>query len=185
MQTKKQNVYELRIATNFRARLSECLEALDKAENDVERAKAILMDLGYIERPNDHFNFNIPDDAPSEWAYILAKANRYLRLGSDTYRKADYFGMPEAKYDDCTLKEIESCFRQFLAGKGYLEANPVENVSISGFYAATRTLHLKVVVQVASSIRDEGFIIDFMLFEHIVDKSRIGLFNKVTLARRR
>jgi len=181
MQLKIQKVRELRKCTNNRARLSECLEALNKAEGDFERAKTFLNDLGLIERPKIPFYsfiFSIPKDAPSAWRYILAKANRYLRLGPDTYRKADYFGMPDAECDEETLREIESCFRQFLNYKGYLEANPIENVSISGFYAAMRTLHFEEE-QRASFHSDLGVVLDSMLFEHVVDKRSIRLFNKV------
>jgi hypothetical protein len=49
--------------------------------------------------------------------------------------------------DPEALQEIESCFEQFLQGKGYQETHPVEGVSVGGFYAALSTLHFERVQQ--------------------------------------
>lgn len=176
-----QKIHVLRQYSNYVARLTQCIEALDNAENDVEKAKTYLVNCGYIDSPEIPFNMNIPEEAPAEWPYILEKVRLYLRLGPDIYRKTDYFGIPEVGWSEETLDEIESCFRQFLAGKGYLESNPVENVSIEGFYAATRTLHFEVRRQIATLTDDSRCFIDDLLFEHVHDGRTIRFFNKVPI----
>lgn len=176
-----QKIHVLREYSNYAARLTQCIEALDNTEGDVEKAKTYLADFGYTGRPKIPFNMNIPEYSPPVWSYILAKVRLYLRLGPDIYRKADYFGMPEAGWPEETLDEIESCFRQLLAGKGYLESNPVENVSIGGFYAATRTLHFEVRRQIATLTDDRRCFIDDLLFEHIHDGRTVRFFNKVPI----
>ncbi len=176
-----QKIHVLREYSNYAARLTQCIEALDSAEGDVEKAKTYLDNCGYLERSKIPFNMNIPEETPAEWPYILGKVSLYLRLGPAIYRKADYFGMPEVGWPAETLDEIESCFRQFLAGKGYLESNPVENVSIKGFYAATRTLHFEVKKQIATLTDDRRFFIDDLLFEHVHDGRTVRFFNKVPI----
>lgn len=179
MKSRKENLRELRKYTNNTASLAECVKALNKADGDFEKAKDFLAQSGYAERKKPIFSFDVPEDAPPVWVYILSKIHSYLKFGPDIYRKGDALGMPDAEWDEETLREIESCFRQFSDGKGYSEVNPVENVSVGGFYAATNTLHFAMAEQTASYSNDEKSFIDCMLFEHLIDKRTIRLFNKV------
>lgn len=179
MEIRMQKLHELRKITNYAVGFGECRDALGKAGGDTGKAKDILVDCGYVERVKTPSYLYVPDDAPSIWAYILAKVDLYFRLGRDTYRKADYFGMPSAELDNATLDEIESCFRQFADQKGYRKDNPVENVSVEGFYAATNTLHFSVIKQAATFNRDAQTTLDDMLFEHVVTKDTVKLYNKV------
>ena len=48
-----------------------------------------------------------------------------------------------------------------------------------GFYAATETLHFQVIEQAGCMNDDGDGILDNMLFEHVVDKGTIRLFNSV------
>lgn len=57
--------------------------------------------------------------------------------------------MPLVELDAEDLREIQSCFEQFLSGKGYKVTNPVEDISINGFYAAMTTLHFEMQMQAA------------------------------------
>lgn len=179
MEIRMQKLHELRKITNYAVGFTECKDALGKAGGDTEKAKDILVDCGYVERVKTPSYLYVPDDAPSMWAYILAKVNLYFRLGRDVYRKADYFGMPSAEWDEEKLNEMESCFHQFADQKGYRKDNPVENVSVEGFYAATRTLHFSVIEQAATFNRDDHTALDDMLFEHVVTKDTVRLYNKV------
>ena len=179
MENRKEMLQELRKLTNYTASLSECMSALSKAGGDFEKAKDILADSGYIDNGKFRFYVDVPNDAPSKWAYILTKVNRYLKHGPDIYRKSDGLGMPNEEWDEETFQEIESCFRQFLDGKGYKKDNPVRNVTVGGFYAATEALHFQVIEQAGCMMADGNGILDDMLFEHVVDKETIKLFNSV------
>ena len=177
MENKKEKLQELRKLTNYTASLSECKSALNNADGDIEKAKDILADSGYIDNSKFRFYVDVPDDAPSKWAYILSKVNQYLKHGPEVYRKGDALGMSDEDWDEETYQEIEACFRQFLDGRGYDKDNPVENVGVGEFYEAMRTLHFEEVKRVASY--DGDVIIDDMVFEHVVDKDMIRLFNSV------
>ena len=180
MENRKEMLQELRKLTNYTASLSECMSAFDKADGNIEKAKDILAGSGYIDNGKFRFDVDVPNDAPSVWTYILAKINLYLKHGPDVYRKSDALGMPNEEWDEETFQEIESCFRQFLGGRGYSRNNPVRNVSVGGFYAATETLHFQIVEQTGCMSGDGNGILDVMQFEHVVDKRTIKFFNSVS-----
>jgi hypothetical protein len=180
MENRKEMLQELRKLTNYTASLSECMSALSKASGDFEKAKNILAESGYIDNSKSRFYVDVSNDAPSKWAYILTKANRYLKHGPEIYRKSDTLEMPSEDWNEQILQEIEACFRQFLDGKGYKMDNPVRNISVVGFYAATETLHFQVIEQAGCMGADGNGILDDMLFEHVVDKETINLFNSVS-----
>ena len=127
----------------------------------------------------------VPDDAPALWVYMIAKIDRYFSLGADKYRKLDALQMPDAAWDEDTLKEVLGCFQQFAAGKGYRDDRPTENVSIGGFYAAMKTLHFNLVQQKATlPKKDKRHIgqlafVDKMLFKHVMTEQSLWLFNRV------
>lgn len=120
------------------------------------------------------------NDITSGWKYLLAKAQHYIKIGPDLYNKQDAFDLPAKEWDNKTFKEIESCFKQFIERKGLSIDNPVENISVKGFYASTATLHFALLEQRMETINnEEKFFIDRMIFEHIVDKTKVEIFNKI------
>lgn len=178
---EREKLHELRIYTHFAASLPDCMEALTQAHGDLDRAKALLVDQGCAQRKTGIFNRPVDGEVPKGWSYILTKAGLYLRLGPDRYRKADFFGLPRADWDDDLLAEIESCFRQFADGRGYSSDRPVEGVGISGFSAALHTLHFRLVEQRASLTDDSQAFIDEMVLEHVMDHHAVTLYNKVPI----
>ena len=179
-ENQKEKLQELRKLINYKATISECMSAFNKADGNIEKAKDILAESGYIDNGKFRFHIDVPNDSPSKWAYILTKVNHYLKHGPDIYRKGDALGMPNEEWDEETFQEIESCFRQFLDGKGYNRDNPVRNVTVGGFYAATETLHFQVIEQAGSMKADGNGILADMLFEHVVDKRTIKFYNSVS-----
>jgi hypothetical protein len=177
----REKLHELRIYTHLAASLPDCMEALTQAQGDLDQAKALLVDQGFDRREPRIFNQPVDGNAPKGWSYILTKAGIYLRLGPDRYRKADFFGLPRAEWDDDLLGEIESCFRQFAEGRGYRSDSPVEGVGISGFSAAINTLHFRLVEQRASLADDSQAFIDEMVLEHMMDHRAVTLYNKVPI----
>ena len=49
----------------------------------------------------------LPADAPPKFMYLVAKARRFLELGPDAYRSADFFHMPSADWSAPILAAIE------------------------------------------------------------------------------
>ena len=110
MENKKEKLQELRNLTNHTANLSECMSALKKADGDLENAKNILADSGYIDNSKFCFDVDVPDDALSKWAYILTKVNQYLKHEPEVYRKGDTLGMPGEDWDERNLSGDRSLF---------------------------------------------------------------------------
>ncbi len=180
----KTKLMELRKHTHHSVSLGNCFAALKEAGGDVDQALDLLTEQGFITKPrNRFFDFTVPKGAPPHWVYILSKASKYLKLGPDTYRKGDALEMPPEEWDVDTLQKVESCFQQFLDGKGHHKDYPVENVGVGGFYRALETLHFDVREQAAlrcdTSHATSMAFIDMMVFEHVVTEDTITLYNKV------
>ncbi len=169
----------MRFCTNYRAGVSDCLKALSDANGDMEAAKEILAEQGLAETEKVVFPFFPPKETPSKWAYLVKKAEIYLKKGPDIYRREDAFGMPDPEWDEDILHEISSCFEQLCDGKGFSREDPVQNVSVEGFYAAMSTLHFEAVRQSAYFVEDSDAILDAIEFRHMVDGREITLFNNV------
>jgi hypothetical protein len=173
LNTKTQAIHQLRQLTHNAFGLAQCQQALVQTHGDVHQARALLVNDPKKPSVLDH----VAADAPPLWAYLITKVVHYQRVGCDIYRKHDAFGMPLVSWDPETLQEIESCFEQFLQGKGYQENHPVEGISIGGFYAALTTLHFEMVEQ--SAVQRGEYFIDAILFAHRVEGNTLELFNKV------
>ena len=187
MPSKSELIQALRLFSSHQVSMSECLKALGDAGGDVERAKTLLEGRGLVEQRHGSRGIvlRVPADAPEGWAYIMAKVDRYLQLGADVYRKGDAMQMPDIAWDEDCLDGVVSCFRQFALGKGYRADSPVENVGISGFTAALKTLHFSKLKQLAILPEEEEdqegktVFLDKILFEHLALDMNIWLFNKV------
>ena len=109
--------------------------------------------------------------------YMVAKANIYLKLGADLYRKKDAFGQPDSASDQRLLDTITLGMQQLVAGRGFLPELPLEDVGIEGFYKLMATLHFFVIGQKAS--REGIGFLDHMEVAHMVDGRNAVLFNRV------
>ncbi len=173
------NLQALRKLSNHTVRLARCREIWEQADGDMERVRAMInAETGAKTKSADSLPIR-PPNAPGKWAYIMAKVDMYLKIGPEKYRKADFFGLPDDDLDPQTLDDITSCFQQFMQGNGFDRDHPIEHIGVSSFYAAMRTLHFTCVRQGALSGADDGVFLDAIVFEHMVDKGRIELFNKV------
>ena len=126
-------------------------------------------------------DFNaLPSDLPNKFIYMLSKADLYLRIGPERYRKGDALGMPE---EDCSPEELAAIQRgmeQICQLQGYTPDNPFRDLDIDGFYALMRTLHFKLNMQVLREYREEsGEILDEMQMVHVMDGDEIVLYNLV------
>ena len=115
---------------------------------------------------------------PSEFAYLLAKAQRYLKIGPDRYRRADAFNLPSQNLSPKTLDLVTLGMRQICQFLGYHEDRPFKDLGVGGFYALLETLHFGVVRQSARMAPD-GSILDKMEMRHQVTNEEITLYNLV------
>ncbi len=179
MDNLKEQLQELRDYTNQRAGLSECMKALRENGGDMEKAKAWLLEKGFAQKRKALLSFPVPDGAPSKWVYMASKAQLYLEIGPEIYRRDDAFDMPDPEWDEEILDAIEICFRQLVEGTGLSREQPMVNVGIRGFNAAMATLHFEVVSQSAFIMETEEAFLDKMDLRHWVDGEEITLYNRV------
>ena len=123
-------------------------------------------------------NKSLPADKSPKFMYLVAKAKRYLELGPEAYRSADFFDMPSADWSAPVLAAIESGMEQICRFKGYSSDSPLEHIGVEGFYPLLATLHFELEHQAAHFL-DERTILDEMHMKHWMDGSRVVLYNKV------
>jgi len=111
--------------------------------------------------------------------YIITKANHYLTVGPETYRFKDAFGLPNINWSSSELKQIESGCKQLILGSGFRKEQPINHLSIKGFYLLFHLFHFKPVKQKAKSLGN-GNMLDEITFEHIMDGSKVTYYNLVT-----
>gem|GEM_PF-2779302 len=173
------NIMALRKLSHHAVSLSRCKEIWEQADGDMHKAEELIRAETGAKDPAAGYLPDRPPHAPEKWAYLIAKVAMYLKIGPEKYRKADFFDLPDADLSQQTLDDIASCFKQFMQGKGFDRDHPIERIGVSSFYDAMRTLHFTCVRQGLLSGTDDDVFLDEILFEHMVNKSRITLFNKV------
>ena len=186
MPSKLEMIQILRSLSGQQVSISQCLNVLEESQGDLESAKALLRARYLVEQRHSSkaISSRASPDAPEGWAYILHKVDRYMRLGAEKYRRGDALQMPDLAWEQECLDGILRCFQQFALGKGYRADSPVENVGISEFSAALRTLHFRKLKQVAlqpmDEERQEGMMvfIDKVQFVHFSIDLNLWLFNK-------
>ena len=126
---------------------------------------------------------SIPADTPPVFAYLLSKAEKYLKVGPEVYRAEDFFKMPRKENSKAMLAVIQRGMEQICKFCGYSRDNPFKGLGIDGFYALLSTLHFEVAEQQFSSDGHEAIIIDEMHMKHRVTGQRIVLYNAVPTSR--
>jgi hypothetical protein len=123
-------------------------------------------------------------EAPPRFAYLQAKAERYLEVGPAAYRAGDFFSQPPADCPRPLLAAIERGMEQVCRSQGYSPATPFEHLWVDGFYALLDTLHFGLERQAIRAM-DTDTILDAMHMKHRVTDQSIVLYNKVTQKRRK
>ena len=117
----------------------------------------------------------------NRFPYIFSKAELYLRLGPEKYRKADFFGVPRASLSPEELAVIELGCKQVLEGKGLSREVPFTDLGIPGFRILFQLFHFEVKGHKAKKqvIDGKTRFIDEMVLEHVMDQTEIRYFNLV------
>jgi hypothetical protein len=122
---------------------------------------------------------DIPPDAPAKFVYMLSKADLYLKIGPNAYRKGDAFGLPDESLSPEDLAILRHGMEQICQFRGYDPAKPFRDLDIHGFYTLMRTLHFKLECQALVEFRGETDILDKMDMVHAIDGEGIVLYNLV------
>ncbi|MFC1850883.1 hypothetical protein ACFL27_11875 [candidate division CSSED10-310 bacterium] len=110
--------------------------------------------------------------------YIRHKAALFIKLGSDIYRKGDFFSMPSADLSAEILNSITNGCQQILAGSGFTRETPFTSLSISDLYDLMEMFHFHPILQQAQLGKD--FIMDEIEFRHRVEhEDTVTVFNKL------
>lgn len=118
----------------------------------------------------------------NQFYYIYAKAEMYLKMGPDAYRKGDFFQMPDIDLPQDLLDLIEIGCKQILEGKGLTKDNPFTGLGISGFYRLFELFHFDRLSRNSYYLEKEenGGIIDEITFQHVMNKNEGTYYNLVT-----
>ena len=111
---------------------------------------------------------------PPKYSYIHYKAWLYLKLGVAEYQRTDYFGIPDSTFD---YEEIKIGCEQIMKCAGYDKKKPFQ-LSIGNMNDLMAIFHFRMINQKADFVSSEH-ILDSLIFEHVIDKSQIILFNLV------
>lgn len=116
----------------------------------------------------------------NQFAYLFTKAELFLRLGPEKYRKTDFFKLPPL---DSTSEELEilklGCL-QIIDGKGFSESSPLTDIDVSGLNQLMRLFHFESESRSTNyqySFNELEGILDCITFRHIVDGRKAIIFN--------
>ena len=116
----------------------------------------------------------------NQFIYLFSKAELFLRLGPEKYRKADFFKLPPL---DSTLEELEilklGCI-QITDGKGFSESSPLTDMDVSGLNQLMRLFHFESESRSTNyqySFNGVEGILDCITFKHIIDGRQAIMFN--------
>ncbi len=116
----------------------------------------------------------------NQFIYLFTKAELFLRLGAEKYRKADFFLKPSL---DSTLEELEKlklgCI-QITEGKGFSEVTPLTDMDVSGMYQLMRLFHFEVESRSTNyqyTFNGIKGILDCIIFKHVMDGRKAKIFN--------
>jgi hypothetical protein len=174
-------IRELRQQTGHAVSLRECQKALTEASGDLEQALGYLDGKGLIQKRGRQFFDNLFScpDIPPVFGYILTKANIFLKIGPEAYRRMDALGMPLAEWTPDTLTIVRQGFEQLLGCKGYRPNAPLEGIGITGLNDLMTTMHFRMIHQKAH--REGPYFFDEILFQHTMSGETITIFNKVSI----
>ena len=113
--------------------------------------------------------------------YLHHKAQRYVRLGPDTYRRTDALRKPDNNLPLRALNTIRSGMEQLAVRRGFRLDDPLVGLGVPGIYQLMTTLHHRAYDRITHCGEDNagGYWIDELRFEHVVCGSLVTVFNRV------
>jgi hypothetical protein len=113
-------------------------------------------------------------DIPADFYLMHLNAWKYLKKGDAKCRIKDYFEISDSPFDEAEFKK--GC-EQILEWWGLNEKNPFR-LSISSMNNLMLNFYFQMIEQKAIA-QDSDSILDHLIYEHQIDKSKIVLYNLV------
>lgn len=112
--------------------------------------------------------------------YIFTKAEMFMRMGAEKYRKGDFFKQPDADYTPEDIDILKTGCKQILDGKGFSKDKPLKGLGVFGFSGLMLLFHFEKESRVTDhSFEMEGKrgALDAITFRHLMDERRATLYN--------
>jgi hypothetical protein len=115
----------------------------------------------------------------NQLAYLYSKAELFILLGADKYRKGDFFNEPQTNEAE-ELKILHSGCLQICNGKGFNPENPMVGIGVFGFYDLMRLFHFEAIYRETNhsfEFNGKKGALDGITFEHGIDGRTTSLYN--------
>jgi hypothetical protein len=125
---------------------------------------------------NDEQEYCIRNHFP----YIFTKAELYLKIGPDNYRKEDFFEQPPLNLDTVDMESIRNGCEQIIEGRGFDYKTPLQGLGVSGFYRLMELFHFQFEsrkTKYSFIYEEEKGALDIMTFTHQMDDRKATLFH--------
>ena len=119
------------------------------------------------------------DSEESRFPYIYFKALNYIEIGPLKYSNEDFFHQPIST-EASELALIQHGVEQLLLGKGLCKENPFTKLDVLGFSMLMGLFHFESIKRSTTYrfyLNEQKGILDEITFQHLVDGSKITLFN--------
>lgn len=124
----------------------------------------------------------------NQFPYIFTKAELYLKIGSDNYRKEDFFQQPPLNLDTVDMESIRYGCEQIIEGRGFDHKTPLQGLGVSGFYRLMELFHFQFEsrkTKYSFKYEEEKGALDIMTFTHQMDDRKATLFHFCPMKPRR
>jgi hypothetical protein len=124
----------------------------------------------------------------NQFPYIFTKAELYLKIGPDKYRKEDFFQQPPLNLDTVDMESIRYGCEQIIEGRGFNYTTPLQGLGVSGFYRLMELFHFQFEsrkTKYSFKYEEEKGALDIMTFAHQVDDGKATLFHFCPMKPRR
>ena len=115
----------------------------------------------------------------NQFPYLFTKAELFLKVGPEIYRKEDFFGQPKTT-DSEELEMIKNGCIQLCHGKGLSAENPFTDLDVSGFNNLMRLFHFESESRKTRhgiTINGQRGALDCITFKHAMDGRTATYFN--------
>ena len=115
----------------------------------------------------------------NQFPYLFTKAELFLQLGADVYRKEDYFHQPRTT-DPEELDVLKNGCIQLCHGKGLTVEDPFTDLDVSGFNNLMRLFHFESESRKTRhgiTINGQRGALDCITFKHAMDGRTATYFN--------
>ena len=124
----------------------------------------------------------------NQFPYIFTKAELYLEIGPDNYRKEDFFQQPPLNLDTVDMESIRYGCEQIVEGRGFNYSTPLQGLGVSGFYRLMELFHFQFEsrkTKYSFKYEEEKGALDIMTFTHQMDDRKATLFHFCPMKPRR